>query len=189
MPCILYPQNGDRIVAIDSVTSLHRMYPGRDYSDGSATDRDRRRRCSSPSRRPGARYRGGRRREEPPAAFGSVAEKRAWERERVKKDNHNTSTLPLLDEHITHTSECVLRCQTYREVQYLHVCRSRSRVVSVLDLGAEGPGFKSQSRRCRVTVLGKLFTPTVPLFICSPSSETGSSRLKGCEGNYGPGGK
>ena len=34
-----------------------------------------------------------------------------------------------------------------------------SRVVSVLDSGAEGPGFKSQSRRCRVTVLGKLFTP------------------------------
>jgi len=28
----------------------------------------------------------------------------------------------------------------------------------------EGPGFKSQSRRCRVTVLGKLFTPIVPLF-------------------------
>ena len=39
-----------------------------------------------------------------------------------------------------------------------------SRVVSVLDTGAEGPGFKSQSRRCRVTVLGKLFTPVVPLF-------------------------
>jgi len=40
-----------------------------------------------------------------------------------------------------------------------------SRVVSVLDSGAEGPGgFKSQSRRCRVTVLGKLFTPVVPLF-------------------------
>ena len=31
-------------------------------------------------------------------------------------------------------------------------------MVSVLDSGAEGPGFKSQSRRCRVTVLGKLFT-------------------------------
>jgi len=30
--------------------------------------------------------------------------------------------------------------------------------------GAERPGFKSQSRRCRVTVLGKLFTPIVPLF-------------------------
>ena len=39
-----------------------------------------------------------------------------------------------------------------------------SRVVSVLDSGAEGPGFKSQSRRCRVAVLGKLFTPIVPLF-------------------------
>jgi len=39
-----------------------------------------------------------------------------------------------------------------------------SRVVSVLDSGAEGPGFKSQPRRCRITVLGKLFTPTVPLF-------------------------
>jgi len=39
-----------------------------------------------------------------------------------------------------------------------------SRVVSVLNSGAEGPGFKSQSRRCRVTVLGKLFTPIVPLF-------------------------
>jgi len=39
-----------------------------------------------------------------------------------------------------------------------------SRVVSVPDSGAEGPGFKSQSRRCRVTVLGKLLTPIVPLF-------------------------
>jgi len=29
-----------------------------------------------------------------------------------------------------------------------------SRVVCVLDSGAEGPGFKSQPRRCRVTVLG-----------------------------------
>jgi len=36
--------------------------------------------------------------------------------------------------------------------------------VAVLDSGAEGPGFKSQSRRCRVTVLDKLFTPIVPLF-------------------------
>jgi len=39
-----------------------------------------------------------------------------------------------------------------------------SRVVSVLDSGAEEPGFKSQLRRCRVTLLGKLFTSTVPLF-------------------------
>ena len=28
-------------------------------------------------------------------------------------------------------------------------------MVSVLDSGAEGPGFKSQPRRCRITVLGK----------------------------------
>jgi len=37
-------------------------------------------------------------------------------------------------------------------------------VNGVLDSSAEGPGFKSQPRRCRVTVLGKLFTPIVPLF-------------------------
>jgi len=34
-----------------------------------------------------------------------------------------------------------------------------SQVVSVLDSGAVGPEFKSQPRRCRVTVLGKLLTP------------------------------
>ena len=39
-----------------------------------------------------------------------------------------------------------------------------SQVVSVLDSGSVGPVFKSQLRRCRVTVLGKLFTPIVPLF-------------------------
>jgi len=39
-----------------------------------------------------------------------------------------------------------------------------SRVDSVLDSGAEGSGFKSQRRRCRVAVLDKLFTPIVPLF-------------------------
>ena len=48
----------------------------------------------------------------------------------------------------------------------------------MLDSGAEGPGFKSESRRCRVTVLGKLFTPIVPL--CTKPSKIGSSRLKGC---------
>jgi len=37
------------------------------------------------------------------------------------------------------------------------------RVVSVMDSGSEEHGFESQSRRCRVTVLGKLFTPIVPL--------------------------
>ena len=50
-------------------------------------------------------------------------------------------------------------------VRGLHVSRVRvSRVVSVLDSGAEGPWFKSQPRCFRVTVLGKLFTPIVPLF-------------------------
>jgi len=39
-----------------------------------------------------------------------------------------------------------------------------SRVVSALDSGAVGPGFKSQSQHCLVTVLGKLFTPIVPMF-------------------------
>ena len=51
-------------------------------------------------------------------------------------------------------------------------------------LGAEGPGYKLQPRRCPVTVLGKLFTR-----ICSASSEIDNSPLKGCEGNCGPGGK
>jgi len=61
-----------------------------------------------------------------------------------------------------------------------------SRVVSVLDSGAAGPRrFKSQSRRCRVTVLGKLLTPIVPLF----AKQRGSSPLKGWEGNCRPGGK
>jgi len=36
-----------------------------------------------------------------------------------------------------------------------------SRVVSVLDSGAEGPGFKSQPRRCRVTVLGRAYSKRV----------------------------
>ena len=39
-----------------------------------------------------------------------------------------------------------------------------SRVVSVLDSGADGPGFEWQPQRCRVRVLCKLFTPIVPLF-------------------------
>ena len=42
--------------------------------------------------------------------------------------------------------------------------RLGSQVVSMLDSGSVRPGFKSQSRRCRVTVLGKLFTPIVPVF-------------------------
>ena len=55
-------------------------------------------------------------------------------------------------------------------------------MVSVLDLGAEWPEFKSQLRRSRITVLGKVFTPIVPLFTKPASSEISSSPLKGCEG-------
>ena len=51
-----------------------------------------------------------------------------------------------------------------RKIFHTYRVRLGGRVVSVLDSGAEGPGFKSQLRRCQVTVLGKLFTPIVPLF-------------------------
>ena len=56
---------------------------------------------------------------------------------------------------------------------------------SMLDSGRKGPGFKSQPRRCRVTVLGKCSHPSC---LGSPRSEIGSSPLKGCEGNCSPGG-
>ena len=69
--------------------------------------------------------------------------------------------------------------------QHLYLARwwLGRRVVSVLDSGAEGPGFKSQPRRRRVTNCSH------PSCLCSPSSKTGSSSLKGCGGNCGPGGK
>jgi len=38
-----------------------------------------------------------------------------------------------------------------------------ARVVNVLDLGARGLGFKLQWQRCQSSVLGKLFTPIVPV--------------------------
>jgi len=47
------------------------------------------------------------------------------------------------------------------------------RVVSVLDSGAEGPGFKSQPRRYWLTVLGQ----TVHTHR-SPSSEIGATLLR-----------
>ena len=47
---------------------------------------------------------------------------------------------------------------------YLHTVWLGSRVVSVLDSGTVGPAFKLKLRCCWVTVLGKLFTPIVPLF-------------------------
>ena len=56
----------------------------------------------------------------------------------------------------------------------------------MLDSGTEWPGFKSQSRCCRVTVLGKLVTPVTPLFT---EQQTGSSPVKSFEGNFRHGGK
>jgi len=49
-------------------------------------------------------------------------------------------------------------------------------VVCMLDSGAEGPGFKLQPRRCRVTVLGKLFTPIVSLFTKQQNCPTAKNR-------------
>jgi len=52
-------------------------------------------------------------------------------------------------------------------------------------LGAVGLGYKSQPRCCPITVLGKLFTPIVPLF----TKQRNWYRPTGREGNCGPGGK
>ena len=69
------------------------------------------------------------------------------------------------DSHIFTGLIPVLNTRTMIFVLHLPVQRwLGSRVVSVLDSGAERPGFKSQPRRCRVTVLGTLFTPIVLLF-------------------------
>jgi len=77
--------------------------------------------------------------------------------------------------------------------------RLGSRVVSVLDSSAEGPGFKSQPRVKLTSTVRVQYLMTSncrcwancshPSCLCSPSSEIGSSRLKGCEGNCRPGGK
>jgi len=66
----------------------------------------------------------------------------------------------------------------YLHVYRLHLGCLGSWVVSVLDSGAEGPGFNLQSRRCRVTVLGKLFTPIVH------QAAKFSSPVKGCGSNW-----
>jgi len=71
---------------------------------------------------------------------------------------------------ILRNTELLIRCTELTILRslstftlYITLLLLGNRVVSVLDSGAEEPGFKSQSRRCRVTVLGKLFTPIVPL--------------------------
>ena len=62
-----------------------------------------------------------------------------------------------------------------------------SRVVSVLDSSAEGPGFKSQPRRCRVTVSGKLFTRHgTGSFGHRVNGSFGSSFTSGSPGHFYP---
>ena len=83
------------------------------------------------------------------------------------------------------TADTPLLC-VYCVFVFMTVLWFGSRVVSVLDSGTEVLGFKSQSQRCRVTVLGKLFTPII---LCSLSSNIGSSPLRACGGNCRPGRK
>ena len=59
---------------------------------------------------------------------------------------------------------CILVCKTFSSNNYRVFGWLGSRVVNVLDSGAEGSGFKSQSRRCRVTLVGKLFAPIVSVY-------------------------
>ena len=61
-----------------------------------------------------------------------------------------------------------------------------SRVVSVLDSGAEGPGFKSQPRRCRVSLRQTVHTHRASVH---QAAKIGSSPVKGCGGNSRPGWK
>ena len=57
----------------------------------------------------------------------------------------------------------------------------------MLDSGAEGPGFKSQARRCRVTVLGKLFTPVRRASV-HQAAKLLAALLRVAGGNCRPGG-
>jgi len=76
----------------------------------------------------------------------------------MSENERQSPTNVVINDKLQGTAVTYLRCGR------LSIGWLGSRVVSVLDSGAEGPGFKLQSRRCRVTVLGKLFTPIVPLF-------------------------
>jgi len=66
------------------------------------------------------------------------------------------------------------RVNAYFTCMHISTGRLGSRVASVLDSGAEGPGFKSQPRRCRVTSCSH------QLCLCSTGSKIGSSPVKGC---------
>jgi len=86
-------------------------------------------------------------------------------RTRPQLSNKTATTAEVCSQHVSHR-----RSRPMRPERPIQLWRNwgpsvfGGRVVSLLDSGTEGPGFKSQSQRCRVTVLGKLFTPIVPLF-------------------------
>ena len=98
---------------------------------------------------------------------------RARERERESRDRGEFSGYQRYDSHRSNVLAVCSGDDGLRRINEVAVEINETgvslgllgiRVVSVLDSGAEGPGFKSQPRRCRVTVLGKLFTPIVLLF-------------------------
>jgi len=62
----------------------------------------------------------------------------------------------------TPLTKLVNTVSTMLQVDWGQVRWLGGRVVSVPDSGSEEQGFESQSQRCRVTVLGKLFAPSVP---------------------------
>ena len=91
-------------------------------------------------------------------------------------NNDAITRRPAHSAHSTHTCTGPIYTISYDlSYDYLKVIvkstYNGSRVVSVLDLGAEGPGFISQSRRCRVTVCSH------PSCLYSPSSETDIAAL------------
>ena len=110
-----------------------------------------------------------------PAETDEPIEVSIWIRTRVGPGNHvlGRSQIPNRNGHFLGGFLPRFACGPYSHYGWLG-----SRVVSVLDSGAEGPWFKSQPQRC-----------SHPLCLCSPSSKIGSSPLKGCGGNCRPGGK
>ena len=97
---------------------------------------------------------------------------------------------PELVDH-AHTDSCaVIGCNLAQPRRKMNMFISGcgwlgSRVVSVL-VQAKKARVQIEARHCRVTVLGKLFTPIVPLFT---KQQTCSSPLKDCGGNCRPGEK
>ena len=148
-----------------------RRYPGtRRPVDGRATRRRRRgravgrRRCRRPSR--GRRT--ARRRTRTTGAAWSASVGRRRPAMRGEATSYRLPTGPSTSALVLHSHSDPPSPSPARSVGILRVKLRLgwlgSRVVSVLDSGVVGPGFRSQSRRCRVLVLGKLFTPIVPLF-------------------------